>query len=186
MSGPNGLRRRSLRRGQRPTGTTQVETGFAVLHRLLGAVSPRDHARLGFAIDVHPESAGDGRPDFALERAGQRFYIEAVMPSPATGVSGVSISAQAVVEQIQRARSDDFMLSLEFVVGGPDRPRTQWTVDRVEAWLATLRWEDWWQAGLDAAIQYPETQLQVGDWTIGVQPGHGRQNSGEIRTSRRS
>ena len=91
------------------------------------------------------------------------------MPSPATGVSGISISAQAVVEQIQRARSDDFMLSLEFVVGGPNRPRTQWTVDRVEAWLATLRWEDWWQGGPDAAIQYPQTQLQVGDWTIGVQ-----------------
>lgn len=127
------------------------------------------HATLGFTIEVHPESARDGRPDFVLERQGSRFYMEAVMPSPRAGVTELPKNAQVVLEQLNRARAEDFMLSVQFVVGGPVTPKTWVTAGAVEDWLSTLRWEDWWQGGLDADIAYPETQLTVGDWTIGVQ-----------------
>jgi hypothetical protein len=138
------------------------------------------HARLGFAIEAHPESETDARPDFVLERGGTRFYLEAVMPSPAIGSTGLSPNAQTVIEQVQRARSDDFMLSLKFVVGGPDTPRTRSTVARIERWLEALHWDDWAQGGIQAN-DYPEAQLRVGDWTIGVQA---RPRSPELRGNR--
>jgi len=49
--------------------------------------------RLGFSIEVHPESGKDTRPDFRLTRDGREIYLEAVMPNPPgqplQGVEGI-------------------------------------------------------------------------------------------------
>ncbi len=49
--------------------------------------------RLGFNIEVHPESGKDTRPDFRLTRDGREIYLEAVMPNPPgrafQGVQGI-------------------------------------------------------------------------------------------------
>jgi hypothetical protein len=43
------------------------------------------HVRLGFNVEVHPESERGTKPDFVLEQGGEQVFLEAVMPSVGTG-----------------------------------------------------------------------------------------------------
>ncbi|MEK6273079.1 MAG: hypothetical protein AABM42_10600 [Actinomycetota bacterium] len=124
--------------------------------------------RLGFNIEVHPESGKDTRPDFRMTREGREMYLEAVMPNPRAGRSNESKGSKTVIEYIDAAFDPDFSLSVRFVAGSGSVPSKKEVVRGVEGWLANLTWTEPSEAGLDPRSPRPETELRVRDWVIGV------------------
>jgi len=124
--------------------------------------------RLGFNIEVHPESGKDTRPDFRLTRDGREIYLEAVMPNPRAGRSKESKGSRTVIEYIDAAFDPDFSVSLRFVAGSGSVPSKKEVVRVVQAWLANQTWNDPAEAGLDPRSPHPETELGVREWVIGV------------------
>ncbi len=125
-------------------------------------------ARLGFTIEVHPESGKDARPDFRLTRDGREMYLEAVMPNPRAGRSNESKGSKTVIEYIDAAFDPDFSVSVRFVAGSASAPSKKEVAREVEGWLAKLTWADPSEAGLDPRSPRPETELRVRGWVIGL------------------
>jgi hypothetical protein len=124
--------------------------------------------RLGFNIEVHPESAKETRPDFRMTRNGREVYLEAVMPNPRAGRSKEAPGASRIFECVDAAFHPDFSLSVEFVAGGGSIPSRHEVVRAVEDWLATLDWDDVSGARVDSPRPRQETQLGIREWVIGV------------------
>jgi hypothetical protein len=125
--------------------------------------------RLGFDIESHPQSSKDTRPDFLLTREKERFYMEAVMPSPSTDEEEGPASVQTVTEYVDGARHPDFYLSLHSISAGQSTPKKAQVTKEVEAWLNTLEWCDWWTApGSASSPALPRTELTVRDWKLEV------------------
>lgn len=124
--------------------------------------------RMGFDIEVHPESGKETRPDFRMTRDGRVMYLEAVMPNPRAGRSNESKGAKTVVDYVDAAFDPDFSLSLRFVVGGGGVPSKKEVVREVEGWLANQTWNDPSETGLDPRSPRPETELRIREWVIGI------------------
>jgi hypothetical protein len=126
------------------------------------------HVRLGFTVRVHPESDRGTRPDFSLLRDGRSFYLEAVMPTPSSGEPQQPGNVQTVMEYIDSARHPDFFLALRFIAPNRDTPRKREVVHAVEGWLSSLNWDEWWRGGLCPEIAYPEAEVPVRGWLLGL------------------
>jgi hypothetical protein len=126
------------------------------------------HVRLGFTVKVHPESDRGTRPDFSLSRDGKSFYLEAVKPSPSSGEPPQPGNVQTVMEYIDSARNPDFFLKVRFIAPNRETPRKRDVVQAVEAWLSSLNWDEWWRGGLSTDIAYPEAELPVRGWLLGL------------------
>jgi hypothetical protein len=124
--------------------------------------------RLGFNIEVHPESGKDTHPDFRMTRDGREMYLEAVMPNPRAGRSNESKGSKTVIEYIDAAFDPDFSLSVRFVAGSGSVPSKREVVRGVEGWLANQAWNDPSEAGLDPRSPRPATELRIRQWVIGV------------------
>lgn len=125
-------------------------------------------SRLGFAAQVHPPSAkGGNRPDFLMARGEQRFYLEAVMPTPGYSPNDSQpASVGMVTEYITEAFRPQFRLRLRHVIPGPSVPRKKAVIRAVGDWLDSLNWADLWRGDPESSI-YPETELFIGDgWQI--------------------
>lgn len=127
------------------------------------------HRRLGFDIELHPESNRGTRPDFRLTRGERSFYLEAVMPSASAGQPNEPGSVQTVIEHVDAALHPDFFLKLRFVIPGHTTPSKREVLREVQTWLGTLTWDDLWQGGIRADVAYPEAEVRVRDWLIGLQ-----------------
>lgn len=125
-------------------------------------------SRLGFAAKVHPPSAkGGNRPDFLMTQGEQRFYLEAVMPTPGYSPSdNQPASVATVTEYVTEAFRPQFRLRLRHVIPGPNIPRKKAVIRAVGGWLDSLSWADLWKGDAESST-YPETELFVGDgWQI--------------------
>jgi hypothetical protein len=118
-------------------------------------------ARLGFEIEVHPESERGKRPDFAMNRGDDRLYLEAVMPTPPTGERNQGPDLATVIEFIDEAYHPAWRLSLRHVIAGKQTPRKVAVRDVVVGWLDTFDADQWLQRN-----GRPETKLRVDDWQI--------------------
>jgi hypothetical protein len=126
------------------------------------------HTRLGFTVRVHPESDRGTRPDFSLSRDGRTSYLEAVMPSPPSDEPRQPGSVRTVMEYIDSARNPDFFLNVRFIAPDGDTRRKRDVVGAVEDWLSSLDWDTWWRGGLSPDIAYPEVELAVRGWLLGL------------------
>jgi hypothetical protein len=125
------------------------------------------HARLGFEVEVHPPGPRTTHPDFLISRADTRFYLEAVVPAPATGSSLGPPAANTVIEYVDAAYDADFLLAVRFATGGT-LPKRKAVVAAVEQWLGTLQWSRW-HDGKGPRYPLAEIELEVNEWTIGLQ-----------------
>jgi hypothetical protein len=126
------------------------------------------HLRLGYDVRVHPDSERGTRPDFVVSRGGKIAYLEAVMPSPPLNEPTQPGSVRTVSEYIDGAHDPDFFLKLRFVVPGEQTPRKSQVVSAVQGWLRSLDWQEWWRGGLSPSIAYPEAELPVRGWLLGL------------------
>ncbi len=124
--------------------------------------------RLGFDIEVHPESEKDTCPDFRLSRDGREIYLEAVMPNPRAGRFKGSKGSKTVIEYVDAAFDPNFSVSLRFVAGSGSVPSKKEVVRVVESWLANQTWSDPSDTGLDPRSPRPEAELRIREWVIGV------------------
>lgn len=126
------------------------------------------HVRLGFSVEVHPESGRGTRPDFSLARDGRTLYLEAVMPNPSSVEPQQPGSVKTVMEYIESARNPDFFLKVRFIAPNRDTPGKRDVVQAVQGWLSCLDWDEWWRGGLSPDIAYPEVELSVRGWVLGL------------------
>jgi hypothetical protein len=124
--------------------------------------------RLGFDIEVHPESGKDTRPDFRVSRSGREMYVEAVMPNPRASRSNESKGSNTVIEYIEAAFDADFSVGVRFVAGSGSVPSKKQVVRDVEGWLSSLSWSDPLDGGIDPRSPRPETELRIRNWVIGL------------------
>jgi hypothetical protein len=126
------------------------------------------HVRLGYDVSVHPASDRGTRPDFMLSRGGQVAYLEAVMPTPPSGEPSQPGSVRTVLEYVEGAHDPDFFLKLRFVIAGEQTPGKGEVVSAVQGWLSSLDWREWWRGGLSPEIPYPEAELPIRGWLLGL------------------
>jgi hypothetical protein len=124
-------------------------------------------SRLGYRVEVHPEGPRPTRPDFVLSRDNKRFYLEAVVPAPSEGAAFGPAGGAAVAEFVDAAYDADFFVALRFMEGRA-LPRKRAVVAAVEQWLGELDWSRY-RDGARILPPLPETELEVGGWTIGLQ-----------------
>jgi hypothetical protein len=126
-------------------------------------------SRLGFTPEVHPDSGNGTRPDFLMTRGTERFYLEAVMPTPRFSASdNETASAGTVTEYVTEAFRRQFRLRLRHVIPGANVPRKKAVIGAVEGWLDSLDWSDLWKGSAETSI-YEETELHIGDgWQIAL------------------
>jgi hypothetical protein len=125
--------------------------------------------RLGFSASVHPESERGTKPDFELTRGGDRFYLEAVMPTPKYGERGNKPAIAATVrEYVADTFRRQFRLRLRYLIAGKGQPRKVEVTDAVGGWLDSLDWAELWTGDPNTSGK-PEADLRVGDgWQIGL------------------
>jgi hypothetical protein len=123
--------------------------------------------RLGFAVEVHPETGVRGTtPDFHCVRGDCRFYVEA-----ATVFSGVMEDGRHgereswILDLVNEAHNPDFFVWLEFDEVGLERPRRSEVLRPLEDWLATLD-PDAAAESIAAPEDLPETVVGFRDWRI--------------------
>jgi hypothetical protein len=126
------------------------------------------HVRLGFEVRVHPLSQRGTRPDFLMSRQGQAVYLEAVMPSASSGAPAGPKGITTIMEYVNEAYHPDFFLKIRFVSPGTDLPKKTEIVAAVQTWLSCLNWDEWWRGGLSPEVPYPEAELPVRDWILGL------------------
>jgi len=139
----------------------QLEAAFweLYLHELF--------SRLGFEIDVHPDSERGTRPDFELARDGQRIYLEAVMPTPGTFKRDEPGNVQTVIEYVEEAFDPKWRFKLRYITAGQQSPRKVAVQRAVLDWVDTLDWEENWRGNL-VDSSHPEEEIVVGDWVIAL------------------
>lgn len=127
------------------------------------------HVRLGFEVEVHPAAAPGTRPDFFVSRGADAFYLEAVMPSPSTAdLPAEPKSVRIVLEYVDAAFDPDFFLQVRFVTPGPDTPKKAAVVAATEEWLRHFEWDEWWQGEISVRYRYPEAELRLRGWVLGL------------------
>ena len=127
-------------------------------------------SRLGFDAQVHPDSAkGDTHPDFLMTRGAERFYVEAVMPTPGVSPSdNQPASVATVTEYVNEAFRRQFRLRLRHIIPGENVPRRKAVTRAVGDWLDSLDWANAWKGEVETSI-YEETELHIGDgWQIAL------------------
>jgi hypothetical protein len=104
-----------------------------------------------------------------MTRGEQRFYLEAVMPTPGYSPNdNQPASVGTVTEYVIEAFRPQFRLRLRHVIPGPNVPRKKAVIRAVGGWLDSLDWTELWKGDPQSSI-YPETELHVGDgWQIGL------------------
>ena len=154
---------KDLRNRLRGKGKGQFSPAFweLYLHELF--------ARLGFDAQVHPASGRGTKPDFLLTGNGTRFYLEAVAPIPHYSRADSEPPRSAtVIEYVNAADRPQFWLRLRYLIPGRNLPRKREVVEKVEAWLDTIDWDQCWTGDMASSV-HTETELRVGDgWQIGL------------------
>jgi hypothetical protein len=97
------------------------------------------YRRSGYSIDIHPQVPGSSnRPDFLLEKLGERFYLEAVK----VGEDRQSLAEKQRLEEVQRILSElrvkNFSLVFLYHEIGPAPLSTKPLRAKLKTWLASL------------------------------------------------
>lgn len=129
------------------------------LHRLF--------TRLGYEAVVHPDVPGSAsHPDFELSKPGERLYLEAV-----TVFSGVEddewdgIREGWIMDAVNRGRSRDFYVMIEFGQLGTLRPKDEDIFGPLENWLSSLD-PDEAAANYERSGALPKKTFVLRDWEL--------------------
>jgi hypothetical protein len=119
--------------------------------------------KLGYKIEVHPELPGSPKnPDFLVTKGHLSMYVEAAV------VFNGQQDADAwnwVCDCVNAAKNPDFMVDLDIITQGKQRPAKLKIIDPLEKWLATLD-ADQVLADLNTGRPLPHTQLAADDWIL--------------------
>lgn len=125
--------------------------------------------RSGYEVQLHPELPNsDSRPDFMAIRQGEHLYLEATVV-----FSGVEPDeenenpsrAAWIFDLTNMAQSAEFMVGLNILKHGTERPAARDLVPRLERWLSGLD-PDSISADIAAGDEPPVMVLDVRDWTL--------------------
>lgn len=95
--------------------------------------------RAGYRVVIHPGVPNTTRcPDFLVEGFGDTFYVEATMPGTSDASQGPARRRADFLDTIQGTRNQDFFLSLDHLVVGPNPAKGRRVRAAVEQWLAGL------------------------------------------------
>ncbi len=129
------------------------------LHRLF--------KRLGFEIEVHPVlEHSSGRPDFALTRKQEFFYVEALTVFSGIDEPGRHGAREAeITEALESVNNGDFHLKLRFIQVGSASPRRAPIVREVTGWLNSLD-PNAVTNGMERTYELPTKTFTEGDWIL--------------------
>jgi hypothetical protein len=96
--------------------------------------------RLGCALTVDPTIPGTRRPDLLVTRDDCRMYVECVVLFDDSNKQSTDSEAW-LKDCIDAARNPDFMVDIRFV-RGTRRPKKRDVTRRIEAWLASLDYDE--------------------------------------------
>lgn len=137
------------------------------------------HRRLGFTIEFEPSVPGtERRPDFLLERDGNRHYLEATL----VGYSNAEIARRQrqdrLLDMVDSAFDADFYVTVRVAVAGTRTPRRRAIVDPIETWLAGLSWSSAWKAAQAREWEAPERTFRAAGSVVTLEahpkPPHAR------------
>ncbi|GLE56386.1 hypothetical protein NJBCHELONAE_16950 [Mycobacteroides chelonae] len=141
--------------------------------------------RAGYTVHIHPELPNSNRhPDFLVVGHGEAFYVEATMPGPPSAALGAAQRRADFLDTIDRTANQDFFLSLDHLVVGPNPAKGRRARREIERWLTTLdpgevtydrdsrsrfRWAlDGWEVEFSAIPIPAENRGRPNHRTIGV------------------
>jgi hypothetical protein len=100
------------------------------------------HTRLSFHVERDPTLPGvRTHPDFLITQGETSFYLEATVVGVPDPVAARRRREELVIESINQAYHPDFSIRLYRIAVGGDLPPRQAVIEAVEAWMATLDWE---------------------------------------------
>ncbi len=125
------------------------------------------HVRSEIGVDIHPAMpASDRRPDFRLNKSGAAWYLEARVAGESDLEAAANRRRSRVLDALNEARSQDFMVWVDFEqVGVRDLGGGQ-VRQRIEEWLATLDYDAEAAATHRAGGTGSSMVHRDGDWHI--------------------
>jgi hypothetical protein len=124
-------------------------------------------SRLGFAVEVHPETGvRETKPDFRCTRSGQSFYLEAAVVFSGVSEEGRHAGREAwILDLINEAKNANFFVWVGFDQVGSESPGRHEVVGPIENWLAGLD-ADAVAGSMAVGGRPPETKLSIRDWRM--------------------
>lgn len=153
--------------------------------------------RLGFTIELHPVlPESSAKPDFRLSRAGQQFYVEAVILAEPDEEERAERLRAAIHNEVDKIPSGDFFVFLDARREGNTHPPYSKLIRALRNWLYTLDADEvttsqdgsqggfaslphftWisgdWELEFAAIPRKPEARLHPLGGTFGGGPVHG-------------
>ena len=127
------------------------------------------YRRLGYEVTIHPTLPNTARrPDFLVTRGDVSTYVECIVHLSTGGRSsgrGNGGEPSWIFEATNRARDPNFMVNIEIIQAGSERPRAADIIGPLEEWLSTLD-PDEVSRQVEVGSGPPNLVLAVRGWII--------------------